>query len=121
MEHDSSGQQETELGHAASAVEAAIRGGRLLHYGQGKWHPGESLPRWSLGCWWRPDGEAIWRDDRLIADETVDHGHRDAEAKRFITALAERLDVNGECILPLAKTFGITCGKSGGFLPTSIR
>ena len=74
--------------------------GGLLHYGQGKWYPGESLPRWALGCWWRPDGEAIWHDDRLIADETVDHGHRDAEAKRFITALAERLDVDGECILP---------------------
>jgi uncharacterized protein (DUF2126 family) len=74
--------------------------GGLLHYGQGKWYPGESLPRWALGCWWRRDGEAIWRDDRLIADETFDHGHGDQEARRFITALGDILGVDDGCVLP---------------------
>jgi len=74
--------------------------GGLLHYGQGKWYPGESLPRWALGCWWRRDGEPIWHDDRLIADETIDHGHRDREARRFIDALAGVLGVDAGGVLP---------------------
>jgi uncharacterized protein (DUF2126 family) len=74
--------------------------GGLLHFGQGKWYPGESLPRWALGCWWRRDGEAIWRDDRLIADETIDHGHGHEDARRFIEALAGVLGVDGGCALP---------------------
>ena len=74
--------------------------GGLLHFGQGKWYPGESLPRWALGCWWRRDGEAIWHDERLIADEAIDHGHGDRDARRFIDALADVLGVDGSCVLP---------------------
>ena len=68
--------------------------GALLHYGQGKWYPGESLPRWALGCYWRTDGKPVWQDDRWLADTETDYGHGPAEAKRFIEALAERLGVD---------------------------
>ena len=68
--------------------------GGLLHFGQGKWYPGESLPRWTLGCWWRRDGQPIWKDDALIADETVDYGHGEAHARHFIMELAGVLGVD---------------------------
>jgi len=66
----------------------------LLHYGQGKWYPGESLPRWALGCYWRKDGRAVWRDERWIADTSVDYGFGAREAKAFIETLADRLSVS---------------------------
>jgi len=67
--------------------------GGLLHYGQGKWYPGESLPRWAMGCYWRVDGKAVWNDDRWIADAVKEYGFGAAEAKRFIETLADFLGV----------------------------
>jgi len=71
----------------------------LLHYGQGKWYPGESLPRWALACFWRADGEPVWRDRALVARDDVDYGATEHDARRFIRLLAERLDVPAECAI----------------------
>jgi len=66
----------------------------LLHLGQGKWYPGEQLPRWSLSCFWRKDGEPVWDDASLFADEGVNYGATPAQAAVFLKTLAERLELD---------------------------
>jgi uncharacterized protein (DUF2126 family)/transglutaminase-like putative cysteine protease len=74
--------------------------GGLLFYGQGKWYPGEPLPRWALACHWRKDGQPIWRDPALVADENRDYGHGEPEARALIKALAARLGLTDQHLMP---------------------
>ena len=73
--------------------------GGFLHYGLGKWYPGEPLPRWALGCYWRKDGKAIWKDSNLLADVSRDYGLGVEDAFRFISALTTVLGVKEEYII----------------------
>lgn len=72
----------------------------LLHFGQGKWYPGEPLPRWALTCYWRKDKLPIWKQPNLIADDDRDYGCDEQDAQEFINLLSERLSVDSECIQP---------------------
>ncbi|SDR62494.1 Uncharacterized conserved protein, DUF2126 family [Rhizobiales bacterium GAS113] len=67
--------------------------GGFLHYGQGKWYPGESLPRWAFGLYWRKDGRSVWRDAALIASEGGKHDAGIREAAGFSQGLAGRLGI----------------------------
>jgi len=94
-------------------------GGGLLHFGQGKWYPGEQLPRWALGCYWRRDGEPVWGDPALIADDEADHGHGPADAERFARALAARLHVPADHLQPGYEDVWYYLWREGK-LPTNV-
>lgn len=74
--------------------------GALLHFGQGKWYPGEELPRWAFNCYWRVDGVPVWEDVSLIAEEEINYGFGTGEALEFLAALARRLQVSSTNVLP---------------------
>jgi uncharacterized protein (DUF2126 family)/transglutaminase-like putative cysteine protease len=72
----------------------------FLHHGQGKWYPGESLPRWALGLYWRRDGQPAWRNPSLIADESSPAQIGPDQARNFIEQLAEHLGVVAKHAVP---------------------
>lgn len=71
-------------------------GGGLLHYGQGKWYPGEPLPRWAMQCLWRKSGEPLWNSPHLLANPEDNHGHTVEDAQRFAETLSRHLDVDAQ-------------------------
>jgi len=72
--------------------------GGLLHFGQGKWYPGEPLPRWALSCYWRPDGVPIWHDATLVATGETEHDKRISET--FVRALSVNLALHPDYAMP---------------------
>ncbi|MBN9083969.1 MAG: IMP dehydrogenase [Rhizobiales bacterium 62-17] len=73
--------------------------GGFLHYGQGKWYPGESLPRWAFSLYWRKDGKPLWSDPGLIS--TMDNGGRATidQAATLADGIAEKIGIEQEFVL----------------------
>ena len=78
-------------------LRARFAPGGLLHYGQGKWYPGEPLPRWALSCFWRKDGTPLWEGPE---DNGIGAARTEEDASRFANRLAELLGIPTRYILP---------------------
>ncbi len=74
--------------------------GALMHFGQGKWYPGEPLPRWALSCYWRPDGHPLWANDALIAFDAGKNPLKKNDAKAFVQELANQLGLHSDFATP---------------------
>ena len=81
-------------------LHARFAPGGLLHYGQGKWYPGESLPRWAFGLYWRKDGVPIWKNADLIARIDDPRKAGIADAQRMMEGTAKRLGLDIAYVMP---------------------
>jgi len=93
----------TKRGYATELVHklrAQYGDGGFLHFGQGKWYPGEQLPRWALSIFWRADGQPLWRDPERFVDERHPTHYTSEDARRFTTVLAHRLGLTERYIQP---------------------
>lgn len=100
---DADGPHKRERASALAALLKSVWAPQgLVQRSQGKWYPGEPLPRWQIGLYWRRDGQPLWRDAALLADpwsgDTVPVPADSAE--RLIAALAVGLGLPASQVRP---------------------
>ncbi len=101
---------------------ACFAPGALLHHGQGKWYPGESLPRWGYTLYWRKDGKPLWGNPALIAKDPEDDEQGAVgpeQAGQFLAGTAERLGVDDDFVQPVYEDAGKWIGREGE-LPVNV-
>ena len=87
-------------GSLLKRMQARFAHGALLHFGQGKWYPGEPLPRWALGCYWRADGQPLWRNHQWLDQGELKDNRLPAVAGDFLGALAGYLNLSERYVIP---------------------
>ena len=97
---EADGEHKRELGDKLSRkLLGSFTDGGMLHYAQGKWYPGEPIPRWQTSIIWRKDGKKIWKDPSLFADMNETYTYTNADAQKFISTLALTLGVSDKNVI----------------------
>ena len=94
------GQKEARAEDLIRRIRERFAPGGFLHFGQGKWYPGESLPRWAFSLYWRKDGHPIWGAPELIAKRGVKGESKDADAEALAGEIATRLGLSPDYVIP---------------------
>ena len=87
-------------GELINRLQGHFAPGALLHFGQGKWYPGEPLPRWALGCYWRTDGKPLWNDRKFLSCSAGGGLQQPQDALAFIRRLTQELELDERFIIP---------------------
>ncbi|MGV9824830.1 transglutaminase family protein [Gordonia sp. NPDC003429] len=117
---DADGPHKRELSSALAArLKQAYAQQGLVQRSQGKWYPGEPLPRWQIALMWRNDGQPVWRRPELLADPWATRAAAAASiktetagpapdavtgnggAEKLLTAFATRLGLPTSQVMPL--------------------
>ena len=85
-------------------LQARYGQGGFVHIGQGKWYPGEQLPRWAFSVFWRADGRPVWQNPALLADERSPQKLPEGSDLRFVQQLAQELGLPKTTSLPASST-----------------
>ena len=91
----------------------------VMHHGQGKWYPGEPLPRWSINCFWRKDGEPVWHNKDLLLKNNPENALNIDDAKNLADTLLKALGVSSHYLMPGYEDTVYYLWKEGG-LPANI-
>ena len=91
----------------------------VLHYGQGKWYPGEQLPRWAMTCAWRKDDQPVWNHPELLDHPGSSKNLNDAQAHQLIERIAAHLELDKQHIKPGFEDGAYYLWKEGT-LPTNV-
>jgi uncharacterized protein (DUF2126 family)/transglutaminase-like putative cysteine protease len=79
-------------------LKASFGKGALIHTGQGKWYPGEPLPRWQYSAIWRKDGAPVWKNDELLDHPGSNSRFKTEDARNLFELLVQYLNLPGEHI-----------------------
>ena len=93
----------TKLGLSAALMGRLVErygAGALQHCGQGKWYPGEQVPRWSLNLFWRADREPLWTRPALFATGPQPGGATEGQAAALLRGVAQRLRIDANNVFP---------------------
>ncbi|MAT07156.1 MAG: transglutaminase [Acidimicrobiaceae bacterium] len=83
----------------AGRLRARFGSGGLVQHGQGKWYPGEPLPRWQIDIVWRRDGEPLWSRPDLLADPDEPGSATLDDVASFAGAVAERFGIGADGVV----------------------
>jgi uncharacterized protein (DUF2126 family)/transglutaminase-like putative cysteine protease len=118
-------EKRSQAGVLARRLLDRLAPGGVLLESQGKWYPGEPLPRWALEIAWRGDGQPIWsRRDLLATDAPAEMPPADPGV--FLRRLAAELGVDPALVIaarelppqdPLAAAATPAAGPTAFVLP----
>jgi uncharacterized protein (DUF2126 family)/transglutaminase-like putative cysteine protease len=83
----------------------------LVQRNEGKWYPGEPLPRWQIGLHWRTDGEPLWTDDALLADPWPTGAAAPATSSTATPPVAAVPDAGQQVLAAIADGLGLPAGQ----------
>jgi uncharacterized protein (DUF2126 family)/transglutaminase-like putative cysteine protease len=76
----------------------------IVQHGQGKWYPGEPLPRWQMAIWWLTDGAPLWQRPELLDAPWAAASHPASDgpllAARLMAEISLRLGIPGDIAQP---------------------